>query len=80
MWNSIPWHCMGGWGDKLHDPTAFPGKESLVSTEYEAPWPSERPEEFLLVSLVSFLVSSGGVSPFGTSAINWPIVPAPDDR
>jgi hypothetical protein len=29
-----------------------------------------------------FLVSWGGVrlSPLGTSAINWPIVPAPDDR
>jgi hypothetical protein len=30
----------------------------------------------------SFLVSSGGVilSPLGTSATNWPLVPAPDDR
>jgi hypothetical protein len=33
------------------------------------------------ISLVS-LASSGGVrlSPVGTSATNWPIVPAPDDR
>jgi hypothetical protein len=29
-----------------------------------------------------FLVSCGGVglSPLGTSATNWPVVPAPDDR
>jgi hypothetical protein len=34
------------------------------------------------VRSVFFLVSWGGVrmSPFGTSATNWPIVPAPDDR
>jgi hypothetical protein len=33
-------------------------------------------------STVSFLVSWGGarLSPLGTSATNWPIVPAPDDR
>jgi hypothetical protein len=33
-------------------------------------------------STVSSLVSWGGVrlSPLGTSATNWPIVPAPDDR
>jgi hypothetical protein len=31
---------------------------------------------------VTFLVSWGGVrlSPLGTSATIWPIVPAPDDR
>jgi hypothetical protein len=31
---------------------------------------------------ILFLVSCGGVrlSPLGTSATNWPIVPAPDDR
>jgi hypothetical protein len=32
--------------------------------------------------LVFFLVSWGGVrlSPLGTAATNWPIVPAPDDK
>jgi hypothetical protein len=32
--------------------------------------------------LVFFLVSSGwvGLCPLGTSATNWPTVPAPDDR
>jgi hypothetical protein len=36
----------------------------------------------LLHSRLVFLVSWGGVrlSPLGTSATNWPIVPAPDDR
>jgi hypothetical protein len=31
---------------------------------------------------IIFLVSRDGVrlSPLGTSATNWPIVPAPDDR
>jgi hypothetical protein len=35
-----------------------------------------------VTSEISFLVSWGGVrlSPLGTSATNWPIVPAPDDR
>jgi hypothetical protein len=34
------------------------------------------------LNTVFFLVSWGGVrlSPLGTSATNWPIVPAPDDR
>jgi hypothetical protein len=34
------------------------------------------------LSVVFFLVSWGGVrlSPLGTSATNWPIVPAPDDN
>jgi hypothetical protein len=34
----------------------------------------------LVSLLVFFLVSLGGVrlSPLGTSATNWPIVPAPD--
>jgi hypothetical protein len=34
------------------------------------------------VGLVFFLVSWGGVrlSPLGTSATNWPIVPVLDDR
>jgi hypothetical protein len=33
-------------------------------------------------NIVLFLVSWGGVrlSPLGTSATNWPIVPVPDDR
>jgi hypothetical protein len=37
---------------------------------------------FYCVSLVFLLVSWGWVrlSPLGTSATNWPIVPAPDDR
>jgi hypothetical protein len=36
----------------------------------------------LLLALVSAVVSRRGVrpSPLGTSATNWPIVPAPDDR
>jgi hypothetical protein len=35
-----------------------------------------------VLSCIVFLVSLGGVrlSPLGTSDINWPIVPAPDDR
>jgi hypothetical protein len=41
-------------------------------------------ESGFMGSLVSFffLVSCGELrlSPFGTSATNWPIVPAPDDR
>jgi hypothetical protein len=34
------------------------------------------------IRIAHFFVSLGGVrlSPLGTSAINWPIVPAPDDR
>jgi hypothetical protein len=45
-------------------------------------WSIQRPKVPLKNLQVFFLVSWGGVrlSPLGTSATNWPIVPAPDDR
>jgi hypothetical protein len=38
--------------------------------------------EHLSTTLILLLVSLGGVrlSPLGTSATNWPVLPAPDDR
>jgi hypothetical protein len=42
--------------------------------------PSDAFQHYWLYSVDFFLVSWGGVSPLGTTATNWPIVLAPDDR
>jgi hypothetical protein len=81
---------------QLHGPTTLtPGKFPLVPVVYEAGWAPEqvwtlwRREKSChtgnrtqTIRGTFFLVSCGGVrlSPLGTSAINWPIVPVPDDR
>jgi hypothetical protein len=58
----------------------------LVQFQWEFAWLGNRPHNyqmstFMKLSLVFFLVSWGGVrlSPLGTSATDWPIVPASDD-
>jgi hypothetical protein len=45
-------------------------------------YPQLPPTSSPVQSNIFFLVSWGGVTltPLGTSATNWPIVPAPDDR
>jgi hypothetical protein len=45
-------------------------------------WKSDLPNTYNIYLKEDFLVSWGGVrlSPLSTSATNWPIVPAPDDR